>query len=500
MLFCRKEEEMSEKTKEIEATEVDWGEIVGAYYNDPVAFAEDFLNFYPDDWQAKVMYDVCDYPFTAVKSGQGVGKTGVESAVILWYLCTRANAKIVATAPTKQQLQDVLWSEVSKWLVNTKLERLVTWTKTKIYMNGHGERWFAVAKTSNRPENMQGYHEENMIFIVDEASGIDDEVMEAVMGTLSGKDNKLLMMGNPTKVSGIFYDAFHKDRRDYRTHTVDSRNSPRASKENIRRLINRYGEESDVVAVRVKGEFPSGDPTSFITLTEVENAVSRELEGYEKRRFDAYKFYTNGVVQNIIDIPNDAEIRIGVDIARHGDDETVLAPRVGLFSLPLQTFGKQDLMKTTGRVMLMAKELHEIYNRDVAITLDDTGVGGGVTDRLKEIKAEDGLDWLSVDPVNFAEKGDENYLGVISMMYGQFKDYIKEIKLPDDNDMIGQLSIRRFEVVSKGRIQIESKKEMKRRGHPSPDRAEAVVMSYYKPPFDAKKFKVAPQMIKVNKK
>lgn len=500
MLFCRKEEEMSEKTKEIEATEVDWGEVVGAYYNDPVAFAEDFLNFYPDDWQAKVMYDVCDYPFTAVKSGQGVGKTGVESAVILWYLCTRANAKIVATAPTKQQLQDVLWAEVSKWLVNTKLERLITWTKTKIYMNGHGERWFAVAKTSNRPENMQGYHEENMIFIVDEASGIDDEVMEAVLGTLSGKNNKLLMMGNPTKVSGIFYDAFHKDRRDYRTHTVDSRNSPRASKENIRRLINRYGEESDVVAVRVKGEFPSGDPTSFITLTEVENAVARELEGYEKRRFDAYKFYTNGVVQNIIDIPTDAEIRIGVDIARHGDDETVLAPRVGLFSLPLQTFGKQDLMATTGQVMLMAKELHEIYNRDVAITLDDTGVGGGVTDRLKEIKAEDGLDWLIVDPVNFAEKGDDNYLGVISMMYGQFKDYIKEIKLPDDNDMIGQLSIRRFDVVSKGRIQIESKKEMKRRGHPSPDRAEAVVMSYYKPPFDAKKFKVAPQMIKVNKK
>lgn len=491
---------MTEKDKTIEADKIDWAEIVSVYYNDPVAFAEDFLNFVPDDWQAKVMYDICDHPFVAVKSGQGVGKTGVESAVILWYLCTRPNARIVATAPTKQQLQDVLWAEVSKWLVNTKLERLITWTKTKIYMNGHGERWFAVAKTSNRPENMQGYHEENMIFIVDEASGIDDEVMEAVLGTLSGKDNKLLMMGNPTKVSGIFYDAFHKDRRDYKTHTVDSRNSPRASKENIRRLINRYGEESDVVAVRVKGDFPSGEPNAFISLTEVEKAVSRDLEGYEKRRFDAYKFYTNGVIQNIIDIPKDAEIRIGVDIARHGDDETVLAPRVGLYSLPLQTFGKQDLMTTTGRIMLMAKELHEIYNRKIAITLDDTGVGGGVTDRLKEIVTEENLNWMQVDPVNFAEKGNDDYMGVISLMYGNFKDYIDSIKLPDDNDMIGQLTIRRFDVESKGRIKIESKKEMKRRGHPSPDRAEAVVMSYYKPPFDATQFKITPQMIKINKK
>lgn len=489
---------MINETIENEEIDVDWSEIVGVYYNDPVAFAEDFLNFKPDDWQAKVMYDVCDYPQTAVKSGQGVGKTGVESAIILWYLCTRPNAKIIATAPTKQQLQDVLWSEVSKWLVNTKLERLVTWTKTKIYMNGHGERWFAVAKTSNRPENMQGYHEKNMIFIVDEASGIDDEVMEAVLGTLTGEENKLLMMGNPTKISGIFYDAFHKDRRDYRTHTVDSRNSPRASKDNIRRLINRYGEESDVVAVRVRGEFPSGEPNAFITLTEVERAIARDLDGYDKRKFDAYKFYTNGTIQNIIDIPKDAEIRIGVDVARHGDDETVLAPRLGLYSLPLQTFGKQDLMTTTGRIMLMAKELHELYNRPIGVTLDDTGVGGGVTDRLKEIVAEESLDWLSIDPVNFAEKGDDNYMGVISLMYGQFKDYIGDIKLPDDNDLVGQLSVRRFDVASKGRIQLESKKEMKRRGHPSPDRAEAVVMSYYKPKFDPKDYKVAPMLF--NKK
>ncbi len=186
-------------------------------------------------------------------------------------------------------------------------------------------------------------------------------------------------------------------------------------------MINRYGEESDVVAVRVKGDFPSGEPNAFISLTEVEKAVSRDLEGYEKRRFDAYKFYTNGVIQNIIDIPKDAEIRIGVDIARHGDDETVLAPRVGLYSLPLQTFGKQDLMTTTGRIMLMAKELHEIYNRKIAITLDDTGVGGGVTDRLKEIVTEENLDWMQVDPVNFAEKGNDDYMGVISLMYGNFK-------------------------------------------------------------------------------
>ena len=103
-----------------------------------------------------------------------------------------------------------------------------------------------------------------MLFIVDEASGVADPIMEAILGTLSGNNNKLLLCGNPTRTSGIFYDAFTIDRKMYKHHTVSSRNSPRTNKENILSLERKYGKDSNVVRVRVDGEFPTQDDDVFV--------------------------------------------------------------------------------------------------------------------------------------------------------------------------------------------------------------------------------------------
>ena len=186
-------------------------DLIDLYWDDPVAFAEDMLGFKPDEWQARVMMDVAAGPRTSVRSGQGVGKTGLEAVLVIWYLCCRPYPRVVCTAPTRQQLYDVLWAEIAKWLGLTKVKRLLRWTKTKVYMMGREDRWFATAKTATRPENMQGFHEEYMLFIVDEASGIADSIMEAVLGTLSGEENKLLMCGNPTRTSGVFFDSHNQD-------------------------------------------------------------------------------------------------------------------------------------------------------------------------------------------------------------------------------------------------------------------------------------------------
>ena len=177
-------------------------EMLPVWTEDPVQFCQDVLFFSPDEWQKEALYALRDNPRVAVKSGQGVGKTGVEACALIWFLVCFPDARIVATAPTKQQLNDVLWSEVAKWMNNSDLLRmLMKWTKTYIYMIGYEKRWFAVARTATKPENMQGFHEENMLFIIDEASGVADPIMEAIYGTLSGVNNKLLMMGNPTKVT-----------------------------------------------------------------------------------------------------------------------------------------------------------------------------------------------------------------------------------------------------------------------------------------------------------
>lgn len=132
------------------------------YRKDPVLFAQEVLKFEPDEWQKDALMDLAANPKVAIKSGQGVGKTGLEAVALLWFLCCYPYPRIVATAPTKQQLHDVLWSEVSKWMSRSPLlSEILKWTKTYIYMVGNEKRWFAVARTATKPENMQGFHEDN---------------------------------------------------------------------------------------------------------------------------------------------------------------------------------------------------------------------------------------------------------------------------------------------------------------------------------------------------
>lgn len=254
-------------------------ESIPLWRNDPVMFFREVLNFEPDEWQAEAARDLAANPKVSIKSGQGVGKTGLEAAVFLWFITCFPYPRIVATAPTKQQLHDVLWSEISKWMSKSELlSMLLKWTKTYVYMVGNEKRWFGVARTATKPENMQGFHEDNMLFIVDEASGVADPIMEAILGTLSGSNNKLLLCGNPTRTSGTFYDSHTRDRALYKCHTVSSADSSRTNKENIDSLIRKYGWDSNVVRVRVRGEFPNQEDDVFIPLSLIEQCSSKLLE------------------------------------------------------------------------------------------------------------------------------------------------------------------------------------------------------------------------------
>ena len=136
---------------------------IPVYRKNPVKFAREVLLFEPDEWQMDALMDLAANPKVAIKSGQGVGKTGLEAVALLWFLCCHPYPRVVATAPTKQQQHDVLWSEVSKWMSKSPLlSEILKWTKTYIYMVGNEKRWFAVARTATKPENMQGFHEDNM--------------------------------------------------------------------------------------------------------------------------------------------------------------------------------------------------------------------------------------------------------------------------------------------------------------------------------------------------
>ena len=454
----------------------DIGAAIDYYYDKPVAFCQDILHLDPDEWQERVLNDLAEFPKVSVRSGQGVGKTALEAGAILWFLTCRPYAKVIATAPTMKQLYDVLWAEVAKWLNNSLIKDLLKWTKTKIYMVGDSERWFATARTATKPENMQGFHEDHMLIVVDEASGVADPIMEAILGTLSGFDNKLLLCGNPNNIEGVFYDSHNTDRDKWRCHKVSSYDSKRTNKDNIDMILSKYGEDSDVARVRIYGEFPKGSLDSFISLEIVEFAKDITIK-------KETLFHINVG-------------HIGVDVARFGDDSTILFPRIGAKALAFKKYSKQDTMQTTGRVLKLAKQLMADYPnlKKVMIKVDDTGVGGGVTDRLKEVIHDDRLPF-EVIPVNNGESStDDYYANKGTQIWGDIKELLEQnisnsvngldpaIELPNEPNLIKELSTRKFKMTSNGKIRLESKDDMKKRGVGSPDIADALTLAFYEPP------------------
>ncbi len=440
------------------------------YRKSPKTFFKEVLNFNPDEWQVNVADDIANNRFVSVRSGQGVGKTALEAAIALWFLCCFPFPRIVCTAPTRQQLNDVLWSEISKWQSQSPiLKRILKWTKTKIYMKKHEERWFATARTATKPENMQGFHEDYMLFIVDEASGVADPIMAAIFGTLSGEFNKLFMCGNPTKTSGFFFDSHNKDRASFKTHVVSCLDSPRTSKENIEMLKRKYGEDSDTYRVRVKGEFPRGESDSFISL---ESAMFAKDEVKVEPKGDT--------------------LYIGADIARFGDDETAMYARLNGVAIDSHFHHKEGLMVTSGWILNLAARCKKSYPNigHVQIRIDDDGLGGGVTDRVNEVNDEQGLGYEIIPMRNGSASDDEYYGNKGSELWGQIKAKIDEnmsnyilglpgeLQLPDDDKLITQLTTRKWRMGSNGRIILEPKKEMKKRGLSSPDRADAFVLAF----------------------
>ncbi|WP_286167092.1 terminase B [Clostridium sp. D33t1_170424_F3] len=408
---------------------------------------------------------------TSIRSGHGVGKSAVEAWTVIWFMATRPFPKIPCTAPTQHQLFDILWAEVSKWLRNNPaLEREFVWTKEKLYLKGYPEEWFAVARTATKPDALQGFHADNVLYIIDEASGVKDNIFEPVLGALSTPGARLLMCGNPTQLSGFFYDSHHRNRGSYSTFHIDARNSPRVSQDFVNTIVTMYGEDSDVFRVRVAGEFPKAEDDVFIPLSLVENSIMTEFS--ERKTPDI--------------------IHIGCDVARFGDDKTVIGYKVDERVTFYKKRRGQDLMKTADDIIELGEELVRRYRftRKIPVKIDDGGLGGGVTDRLRQIKRNnpERFWWLEIFPVKFGVRIKHmHYYDSTTYMMGVVKKLLMphdedggekpvELILPDDNDLVAQLSTRKYSMTENSKIRIESKDVVKKAGRPSPDEADCVLL------------------------
>ncbi|MDH4053296.1 MAG: hypothetical protein OEU93_17145, partial [Rubrivivax sp.] len=365
--------------------------------------------------------------------------------------------KVPATAPTSHQLSDVLWSEIAKW--HRKMaERFPTlaaefeWSSGAFRMRSAPNESFAVARTS-RPENpeaLQGFHEDNILFLIDEASGVSDNVFEVAEGALSTDGAYVVMAANPTRQSGYFFDSHHKMRGAWAALHWSGLDSPRVSRTYIENMRKKYGEHSPVYKVRVLGEFV-GAADGIISLEHCEAARIRD-----------------------VDVNASAPVIWGVDVARFGDDSSALAKRKGNHQLaPVREWFGKDTMQTAGIVKAEwdATPQHE---RPVAINVDVIGIGAGVVDRLKE----QGLPAIGVnvaesEAVN--DREDRQFNRLRDELWWRSREWFeaRDCKFADDDETIAELTTPTYTILSNGLIQVESKVAMKKRGVKSPNRADA---------------------------
>lgn len=296
--------------------------------------------------------------------------------------------------------------------------------------------------------------------------------MSLCCGSLTTEDAKLIIVGNPTQLNGFFFDSHNKNRNLYNTIKASSANSKHVDKGYVQDIIGMYGLDSDVYRVRVAGDFPKAMPDSFIQLDWVENCSRQTIKTYRPNRID-----------------------IGSDIARYGDDETILCP---IFDKtyqqePIKIF-HNDTMQVVGQlVQLIERYRVEYLGVPIHVKIDCDGLGVGVYDRLCEIKEE--KHWITVElyECHFGGKGGKNnenepveFSNSTGLMWGLLRSKLQnnEIELFYNDKQITQISNRKYRVNSDGKIELEKKEEMKKRGLTSPDMADALALSLWEPPLE----------------
>lgn len=426
-----------------------------SYQTDPVKFVENVLKVKPDPWQAELMEQVAQGTRKiSVRSGHGTGKSTVASWTILWYFLTKHPCKIVLTAPTSSQLFDALFSEVKSWVkkLPDALQNLLEVTSDRIVLIPAPQDKFISVRTSRAevPEAMAGIHSANVLLVVDEASGIPEQVFEAAAGSMSAESACTIMLGNPVRTSGTFYESHHRLKSEWYTMHVSCVDSPRVSKEFVKEMAIRYGEDSSAFNVRVLGEFPKTDDETIISLALVEDAQVRDVQMSE---------FTPKIW--------------GLDVARFGTDHSVLAERQGTIVNFIESWKGKDLMQLTGLVHAKYNELIP-SQQPVEILVDSIGLGSGVVDRLKELG-------LPVRGINVAESPSmrSQYVNLRAELWFRMKEWLeaRDCKLPKDEQLFSELVAPRYSFTSVGKLKVESKQEMKKRGLPSPDRADAVILT-----------------------
>ena len=427
--------------------------IVKTYKNDPIGFAKEVLRCNLDIWQEEFLSHIASRKKKiAVASGNNAGKTYVVSMLSLWFLVTRPQAIVFVTANTAAQLYDATMNTMRIIAQNSLIANWFTYSQGKIGLVG-SDTQFISAKPNNeqKPESIQGRHSEHFLQIVDEASAISQPIWDALNGNVTTDNSVWVVIGNPTRTKTPFHKIWEKELPSWTRMNIDTRECMYASKIWIDELIYEYGEDSDIVKVRVKGQFPDKGADSFIGMDAINKCY------YTK--YDHLVYRAEPIV-------------LGVDVGRQGDYSGVVVRQGRHIHKILKYHFVDDLMA-------LAEKVRDVYNEYEAskIIIDVGGMGYGVHDRLKQLISPFNIIGMdnaskSSDKIQWHNKRQENYSIAKNLI-------VEGISLPDDykDEVKEELSCIETYLDNRSRICVESKQEIKKKIGRSPDLTDALVLS-----------------------
>lgn len=456
--------------------------------SDVVAFARECVGMDPDEWQLEYLRALTEkrsrrLPISerrrrfALKACVGPGKTAVLAVVVWWFISTRVDAKGACTSITGDNLDANLWAELAKWQDKSPLLKTAfEWTATQVRSRERPATWFIDArKWANAADpnalgnTLAGLHGDNVIFVIDEAGGVPMEVAAAAEGGLAnvnedeGREALFLIAGNPSHLSGPLYAACSRDRARWHVQEItgdpdDPKRAKRISIEWAREMIDSYGRDSDVVKVKVLGQFPSLSPDSLLGPDAVSAAMARVIAKAEYA----------------------SEVKIlGVDVARQGDDRTVIALRQGRVVFGPRVLRIPDTMAIAGQVSMVFDK-----HKPDALFIDQATFGFGVLDRLVQL----GYPAIGVDfggkPVTHVK-----YANRRSEMWFLMAEWVKAGGvLPKVPELTAELTAPKYSFDAHNKLLLEKKKDIKARTGTSPDIADAIALTFAQPvlPRDAR--------------
>lgn len=422
----------------------------------------------PDVWQRETLEKLRDGLVTieeaiqlAIASGHGIGKSTFVAWLILWAISTFEDTRGVVTANTETQLRTKTWAELAKWYNLCITRHWFTFTATAIFSASktHEKTWRidCVPWSENNTEAFAGLHNKGkrVVLIFDEASAVPDVIWEVSEGALTDSNTQIVwaVLGNPTRPHGRFHTCFNRLKHRWKTKQVDSRSACMTNKTQLQKWVDDYGEDSDFVRIRVKGEFPRSSTNQLISADDVAICRKYKALGYES-------------------MPK----ILSLDVARFGDDQSVPGLRQGRYSKILDKWRGLDTVQVAERFIKLI-----IEHKPDAIVVDGDGIGAGVIDQIRHrgYDKKNGRNILfefhgassPVDPAMYFNRRAE--------VWGLMGNAIKAgMQIDDDPELEQDLTGPLYGFSSKNQIQLERKEDMKKRGLSSPDCGDMLAMTY----------------------